>query len=68
MNNPWINEDNVHLWQNCETPDCENRACTVLDSVWCFPCTMRVRKMSPEDGRRLIKQRREETFGVGCDA
>ena len=63
----WIDETNVHLWANCTTPDCEHKACTVLDSELCFPCTMRVRKMSPDEGRRLIKERREEAFGVGCD-
>jgi len=63
----WIDKNNVHLWPNCVTPDCENKQCSVLDSEHCFPCTMRIRRMDPNEGRRLIKQRREEAFGVGCD-
>lgn len=63
----WINADNFHLWQNCTIPDCENKACTTLDSELCFPCTMRARKMSHKEGERIIKKLREYTFGVGCD-
>jgi hypothetical protein len=63
----WISKENVHLWPNCATPDCEYKACTVLDSTHCFPCTMRLRKMDPEEGRKLIKSIREKAFGVGCD-
>jgi hypothetical protein len=63
----WIDSANIYLWPNCATPDCDAKACTVLDADCCFPCTMRIIKMNPDDGRKLIKQRREEAFGVDCD-
>jgi len=67
MSSKWITPDNVHLWPNCLTPDCDNKSCVSLDSEYCGPCTMKIRNLTLEEAHLQIKQRREEAFGKGCD-
>jgi len=32
----------LDVWPNCETPDCQNKACVRLNSRFCNPCTDRL--------------------------
>lgn len=54
-------------WPECYWPNCTAKSCGPLGSSYCFPHTIFIRGITTEEGRRQIKERREQAFGVGCD-
>lgn len=61
-------EAEMARWPDCHWPGCEAKSCGPLGSSYCFPHTIAIRGISVEEGRAQIAARREQAFGVGCDA
>jgi hypothetical protein len=61
-----LTQEAFNSWPDCHWAGCAAKSCVPLSSSYCFPHTILIRGISADEGRRQIKARREQAFGVGC--
>ena len=44
-----IEDEELTLWENCPTPDCEYKICRWAGTGYCYPCSRRILGLSKEE-------------------
>ena len=58
--NDYPTEEELAAWPNCATPDCGNKCCRIMDSIYCSPCNWTMRRITRDQWSDMIDARRKE--------